>query len=91
MNKAFYKDDLAQIQLIGIIFVIIGVAMLIYGISIASNGQIGSGLMWIGGGIIVGFGIGGTATTFNYYSIVVSGPPGIVLIIIGSLMKAGGI
>jgi hypothetical protein len=85
------KNDNGQMQLIGIVIVLIGICMIIYGISIASNGEVGSGLMWIGGGILLGFGLGGAATTFNYYSIVISGPPGVVLVIIGALMKAGGI
>jgi len=89
MKRTLKEDDTGQIQLIGIAILIIGIAMIINGISIASHGEVGNGLMWVGGGILVGFGIGGAATTFNYYSIVISGPPGVVVLIIGALM--GGV
>ena len=91
MKRGLINDDHGQLQIIGAIILIIGIIMIIYGISIASNGTVGSGLMWVGGGIILGFGIGGMVATFNYYSIAISGPAGVVVLIIGALMKAAGI
>ncbi len=85
------SDALGQapiLILMTVVLVIIGVIMIFVGIATASAGCIGTGLMWIGGGIIVGD-FGGFVS-IQAPPVLIAGGAGAVIVIIGAIARALG-
>jgi len=74
--------------LVSIVLVIIGVIMIFVGITTATSGCIGSGLMWIGGGIIIGD-FGGFVQV-QTPPILIAGGAGAVILLVGAGARAFG-
>ncbi len=74
------------IAIFPLILVVIGLVLIIVGISTATGGCVGSGLMWVGGGIIVGD-FGGFIQIKNPY-VLIAGGAGFVILLVGAAMRA---
>jgi len=79
------------LTIIGIIAFIAATLMIIGGINLATNGtksnHVGAGLMWIGGGCLIGD-LGGVVI-FQSPKLLIAGVAGVVLIIIGAFISLG--
>lgn len=73
-------------ELLAFLPFIVALVMVIIGIQSASSGCAATGLMWIGGGIALG-GIGGTLTVRTPY-IAIGGAGGLVLLLVGAILRA---
>lgn len=84
----FHSDTwaLGPLTVLSIILIVVGVVMILIGVSTAQSGCVGSGLMWIGGGVIVG-GFGGFVTVQNPY-VLISGGAGFVIVLVGAATRA---
>ena len=84
-----HGDETGQGPLLAIfpiVLVLIGVIMIFVGISTASGGCVGTGLMWIGGGIIIGD-FGGFVVVKHPF-VLIGGGAGFVVILIGAAARA---
>ena len=78
------RDDSAQAEIVALVLVIVGVALIIYGGTLATGTEVGSGLVWIGIGIIVAD-VGGFVVFETPY-VLIGGGAGFVIVIIGALI-----
>lgn len=88
-SSGLTKDVSAQgmiFAIFPIILVIAGLILIIIGITTAGGGCVGTGLMWVGGGIIVGD-FGGFVMVKNPY-VLVAGGAGFVILLIGAALRA---
>lgn len=86
MRAAMDKFGEAPILvLLSVVLVIVGVVMLLAGIATASSGCIGTGLMWIGGGIIVGD-FGGYLS-IQIPHVLIGGGAGAVILLVGAAVR----
>ncbi len=77
-------DDRAQAEIVALILVIIGIVLIIYGATLATGTEVGSGLEWIGIGIIIAD-VGGFVVV-KTPTVLIGGGAGFVILLIGAFI-----
>ncbi len=82
--KSLWKDENAQTEILALILVVAGIVIIIIGGVLASGTEVGTGLIWIGIGIIVAD-VGGFVVV-ETPTVLIGGGAGFVILLAGAFL-----